>query len=364
MKQISGLKKWTALVLTATLLTMGAASCSTGTTEKTSEETKAQAQVSSQTETQAEEKKPEKLEKLTFVLDWTPNTNHTGLYVAQEKGYFKEAGLEVDIVQPANDSSKTVVGSGQAEFGVSFLDSLAGSYTSEHPLPITAVAAIMPHNTSGIVSLKDKQITRPKEMEGHRHASWENPIYTAVLKKVVEKDGGDFSKVEMIPDESYATFGILQGGQIDTVWIYYGWDGLLAKYKNIDVNYFNFIDIDPELDHPEPILIANNDFLQKSPELAKKFLEAAGRGYLYAVQHPEESAEILFKYAPEYELEFLKLSQAFLSQQYMLDQPYWGYINPSTWNGYVNWLNKEQLLPKTMPADTGFTNEYLDQKLK
>ena len=58
------------------------------------------------------------LEKVTFVLDWTPNTNHTGLYVAQELGYFEEAGLEVEIQQPPEDGAAVLVASGRADFGV------------------------------------------------------------------------------------------------------------------------------------------------------------------------------------------------------------------------------------------------------
>ena len=62
----------------------------------------------------------EEPEKLTFVLDWTPNTNHTGLYVAQSLGYFEDQGLEVEIVQPPEDGANTLVASGKAQFGVSF----------------------------------------------------------------------------------------------------------------------------------------------------------------------------------------------------------------------------------------------------
>ena len=92
------------------------------------------------------------LEKITFVLDWTPNTNHTGLYVAQSKGYFEEAGLDVEIVQPPEDGAVVLVASGKAEFGVSFQDSLAPALEADTALPVTAVASVIQHNTSGIIS--------------------------------------------------------------------------------------------------------------------------------------------------------------------------------------------------------------------
>ena len=110
------------------------------------------------------EKQEEKeLEKITFVLDWTPNTNHTGLYVAQEKGYFEDEGLDVEIVQPPEDGADALVASGKAQFGISFQDTMAPGVTGEDMLPTTAVAAVVQHNTSGIISRKgegDRKSTR------------------------------------------------------------------------------------------------------------------------------------------------------------------------------------------------------------
>ena len=89
------------------------------------------------------------LTKITFVLDWTPNTNHTGLYVAEEKGYFEDAGLDVEIVQPPEDGASALVASGKAQFGIDFQDSIAPAFASDSPLPVTAVATLIQHNTSG-----------------------------------------------------------------------------------------------------------------------------------------------------------------------------------------------------------------------
>ena len=92
------------------------------------------------------------VDTITVVLDWTPNTNHTGIFVAQAKGYFKEAGLNVEVVQPPEDGAVSLVASGKAQFGVSFQDSLAPAFVGKAAMPVTAVAAVIQHNTSGIVS--------------------------------------------------------------------------------------------------------------------------------------------------------------------------------------------------------------------
>ena len=106
----------------------------------------------------------QQLQTITFVLDWTPNTNHTGIYVADKLGYFKEAGIQIDIQQPPEDGATALVATGKAQFGVDFQDYLAPAYVSD--LPVTAVAALIQHNTSGIISLKEKGIQSPKDLEG------------------------------------------------------------------------------------------------------------------------------------------------------------------------------------------------------
>ena len=87
-------------------------------------------------------------EKITFCLDWTPNTNHTGLYVAQAKGYYEEAGLDVEIVQPPENGAALMCAAGQAQFAIEAQDTMAASLALDEPLGITAVAGIIQHNTS------------------------------------------------------------------------------------------------------------------------------------------------------------------------------------------------------------------------
>ena len=90
--------------------------------------------------------------EITFCLEWTPNTNHTGLYVAQKMGYYDEAGLDVKIVQPPENSAATqVCAAGQAQFTVEAQDTLAAAFTAENEIGVTAVATILNHNRSGIM---------------------------------------------------------------------------------------------------------------------------------------------------------------------------------------------------------------------
>ena len=300
------------------------------------------------------------LEKVTFVLDWTPNTNHTGLYVAQEKGFFEEAGLQVEIVQPPDDGAEAMVGAGKAQFGVSFQDSLVPAFAGkEKTLPVTAVAAILQHNVSGIMSAKESGIEQPKDMEGHSYATWELPIEQAILKRCVEADGGDFSKVELIPETIDDEVSALKAKQVDSIWVYYGWAGVNAEVQDFPINYFAFKDIDDVFDYYSPVIIANDDFLAEKPEVAKAFLKAVRSGYDYSIAHPEEAAEILCKANPEIDAELAQASQKYLTDQYQAEAEQWGLIDAERWNRFYQFINENKLAEEEIPMDVGFTNDYL-----
>ena len=175
----------------------------------------------------------------------------------------------------------------------------------------------------------------------------------------MEEDGGDFSKLKLIPSTVYDVVTALNT-EIDCVWIYYAWDGVKLELSGYETNYLDFRMIDDTFDYYTPILVANNDFLKNSPETAKKFLRAMRRGYEFAVENPEEAADILCKAAPELDKELVLASQKWISKQYKAEVEQWGYINPERWNRFYNWLNTLGLFEKKIPENLGFTNDYLN----
>lgn len=303
----------------------------------------------------------EDLEKITFVLDWTPNTNHTGLYVAKEKGYFEKEGLDVEIVQPPEDGADALVASGKAQFGVSFQDSMAPGVAGDNALPNTAVAALIQHNTSGIISRKGEGMERPKGLEGKKYATWDAPIEKAMMQNVVEKDGGDFSKVELIPSTVTDEVSALKSKSVDAIWIFYAWAGVATEAADLETDYFAFKDINPVFDYYTPVVIANNDFLEEKPDTAKAFLQALKQGYEDAIADPDEAASILLEASPELDEELVKASQEYLKDQYKADVKQWGYIDPARWNAFYGWLNENGLSEAELPENAGFSNDYLPE---
>ena len=300
------------------------------------------------------------LKEITLCLDWTPNTNHTGIYVADKLGYYEDAGLKVTIVQPPEGGAEIMTASGQSQFGISAQDSLAANFASSEPMKITAVATILQHNTSGIISLDCKS---PKDLEGKRYSTWDSPTEKAMIKYVMEKDGGDFSKVELIPNVITNEAEALRHGDTDAVWIYYAWSGINAELSELDFEYFDFREIDEVFDFYTPVIIANNTFLESDPDTAKAFLSATAKGYEYAVENPEAAAHILIKADETGSLigseELVVESQKWINEQYIADAESWGIIDPARWDAFYSWLGAEGLTESIIPKGTGFTNDYL-----
>lgn len=300
------------------------------------------------------------LTPVTFVLDWTPNTNHTGLYVAVENGYFEEEGLDVTIIQPTEDSASLMVASGAAQLGITCQDTMAPSIIGENALPIQAVAAILQHNTSGIISLKETGIDRPAHMAGHNYATWNMEVEQAMIRAIVEADGGRFEDIELIPSTVYDTITALNSG-VDSVWIFYAWDGIATEVKGIDTNYLDFGQLDPAFDYYTPVIIANNTFLEEQGDIARKFLAAAKKGYEFSIEHPEEAAEILLAAAPELDADIVRASQKWIAGQYKAEVSRWGYIDPARWDLFYQWLTDNGLSEEPIAPGTGFTNDYLPE---
>ncbi|MBR6756061.1 MAG: ABC transporter substrate-binding protein [Peptococcaceae bacterium] len=300
---------------------------------------------------------------ITVVLDWTPNTNHTGIFVAQAKGYFEDAGLKVEIVQPPEDGAVPLVASGKAQFGVSFQDYLAPAFVGENQLPVTAVAAVIQHNTSGIVSRAGEGMDTPKGLEGKKYATWDLDVEKATIRDVMKADGGNFELVELIPSTVTDEVSALQSKSVDAIWIFYGWAGVACQIADLAIDYFEFADIDPVFDYYTPVIVGNDAWLAENPETAKAFINALSQGYNYAVNNPKEAADILMEAAPELKAnsELVYASQEYLAAEYIADAKRWGEFDADRWAAFFQWLNENDLLADKIDPNHGFTNDYLPE---
>ena len=201
----------------------------------------------------------------------------------------------------------------------------------------------------------------PKGLEGHKYATWDMNVEKATIRAVMEAEGGDFSKVELIPSTVTDEVSALESRSVDAIWIFYGWAGMACEVAGLATNYFAFADIDPVFDFYSPVIIGNNDYLKQHPETARAFLEALGQGYQYAIENPIPAADILMGAAPELASNpaLVYASQKYLAGQYQADAPRWGEFDPERWSRYFVWLNDNHLLEGEVDPTSGFTNDFL-----
>ena len=176
------------------------------------------------------------LKDITVVLDYVPNTNHTGFYVAQELGYYEAQGLNVTVIEPGDNDSTTLCAVGRAEFAVSYQENVTYARTASEPLPIRAIATIIQHNTSGFIFRPDSCIESPKDFEGKVYAGWQAPSEAAVLEAVMKQDGADFSKLTMVGASGSGLDSMTNG--IDIQWEFEGWAIISLSHAFVPVSMF------------------------------------------------------------------------------------------------------------------------------
>lgn len=308
-------------------------------------------------------KEADSLEKVTVVLDWVPNTNHTGLYVAMERGYFEEEDIRIDLIQPSQGGSADLIGAGQGEFGISYQEEVTYARTAKEPLPIKAIAAIIQNNTSGFASPVSKGIERPKDFEGKDYGGWGSPVEKSTIRALMEKDDADIEKVGFV---NIGTSDFFDGveNHVDFSWIYYGWDGVAAELRDYKINFIPLQQYEEALNFYTPVIITNESLIEEDPDLIHRFLRATSRGYEYAIENPETAAEYLLKNVPELDEEMVVASQRFLSKEYQADASRWGEMKEEIWKNYADWMYDQGLLNDLLTAEKAFTNKFLPAEVK
>lgn len=298
------------------------------------------------------------LQKVTILLDWTPNTNHTGIYIAQKLDYFHDEGLEVTIQQPPQESSTALVAADKVEFAVAFQDFLAPALTSDTPIPVKAVAAIAQHNTSGIICKKSANVRTYADLEFKDYSTFDNFIELALLKYCVESQGGRFENISLIRNQTNNIAATL-GTSADAAWGYFGIESIVAASFGIENDFLFFRDVDPVLDFYTPVLICNESYINRNPAVIKKVLKALSKGYTFAANHPKEATDILSECVPELACTTTLESQKYMSAQYISDTQCWGIIDAARWNNFYDWLFEKRIIKRQIPHNSAFTNEFL-----
>ncbi|GAE95009.1 hydroxymethylpyrimidine ABC transporter [Gracilibacillus boraciitolerans JCM 21714] len=300
----------------------------------------------------------DKLDEVTFVLDWTPNTNHTGLYVAQAEDFFEEEGLDVEIVMPGEAGADQTVATGKAQFGISAQEAVTEARIQD--IPIVSIAAVIQHNTSGFAAPKEKGIISPADFSGKTYGGWGAPVEAAVIDSLMNQEDATVEEVEIINMGNTDFFTAVER-DVDFAWIYYGWTGVEAELRGVELNMLYLTDYSEKLDYYTPVITTNETMIEENPETVKAMLSALEKGYQFAIESPNDAADILVEAVPDLDEELVHASQEWLSPKYQDDAARWGIQTEEVWSNYADWMYENNLLDSELDVESAFTNEYLPE---
>jgi ABC-type nitrate/sulfonate/bicarbonate transport system substrate-binding protein len=226
---------------------------------------------------------------VSVALDWTPNTNHVGLYVAQSKGWFEDAGLDVDILPYTDTSSGVLVATGVAAFGI--LSAVGFHSQRATGADMTVVMAVVQHETGRLVFNGERDdIQRPADLDGKIYAGFGSAWEEALISTIIRNDGGDgiFDTVTL----GTSAYEALANGRVDFTLEVSTWEGVNSVLLDRPQRAFRYADFGVPDQHTT-FLGGNGTWLAANPDAARAFVQAAQRGYEYAVNNPADAAEIL-----------------------------------------------------------------------
>ena len=290
------------------------------------------------------------MEHLKVVLDWFPNTNHTGYLLAQKRGYFTEAGLDVEIHGDVHGAMEL--------HGADFVcgPEIAMLECMERGIGMTAVAVMTQKCDSGIVSLKEAGITRPRELEGKRLTHWTPAWFHAAIRRVVEADGGDYDKIRLVNldvGDILATLGTVA----DATWVYENWENQVLLEAGKEINYFNLGDVDPVFDFCAPAMAATHEVLREKPQAVRAFLSALDRAYREVAADPAGAVLEVRELLPADATDSLLIrSQEHLAPILLDAQGRWGRIDALRWNRMADFLVEVGVISHRF--DNEYTNDF------
>jgi ABC-type nitrate/sulfonate/bicarbonate transport system substrate-binding protein len=306
---------------------------------------------------------------ISVQLDWTPNTNHIGIYLALAKGWYEEAGIKVDILPYTDANPDTIVANGNADLGFSFPANVIFSRAQD--LYLYSVAAVLQRNPTELAVLDSSSIKRPRDFDGKTYAGFGLPYEEPQIKTVVVADGGkgNFETATL----STAAYEALYEKRADFTEIFTTWEGIEAALRGIQLRTFRYSDYGVP-DFPGVVLVANWESLrgEKADQIAK-FLQVTRRGYEYAAQNPDAAAQEFIDYLPEGtfpEPDLVIQSTRKLASYFVEPGERWGQQDPAQYQAYVRWMISKDLVrdfrgnvitsEADIPGGTLFRNELLD----
>lgn len=291
-------------------------------------------------------------------LDWVYGSEHSGIFTAIEKGFFKDAGIDVQLL-PGEGSSVTVklVGNGDVDFGYATADQ--AMLAAARGLPVVATAVILQNNPTAIVFPKSEGIHKLTDLYGKRLGLQLKSAVERQWRAVAKIQNIDTSKINEVPAD-LAVAQLIITHRIDAGVAFFFNDGIRPISEGIDMDWLLFRDLGLQMYSSS--LITNAELIKKNPDLVARFTKAFVRGWQYAKEHPDEAYALTIKANPTLDNKYNQLKlPAVLT---LLDSPDVkahgiGYSTRAGWEGLQKTLTDLDLMHDKVDIDSVFTDKFL-----
>ncbi|MBI4282770.1 MAG: ABC transporter substrate-binding protein [Chloroflexi bacterium] len=295
--------------------------------------------------------------KVSLALDWYPNSNHAGFYVAQEKGYYRDEGLEVNIFVPANpeDVLKTV-GAGRDDFGISYQAEVL--LARGEGVPVKSIAALVQHPLNSIMTLEESGITRPSQLAGKKVGITGIPFEEALFSAMLEYDGISADDVTLV-NVGFDLVPALIGKKVDAiVGAYWTHESIVMEMQGFLVNILRMEEWGVP-DFYELVLVASQDTVSKRPEVVQRFLRATARGFADAIADPQGAVDVLVAANPETDKALETQGIARLAPMWTEGVPAFGWQTQERWESLANWMKDQGLLREDVDEGVAFIGRLI-----
>lgn len=297
---------------------------------------------------------------LTLYLDWTPNINHVGFFIAKDLGFYEDLGIRINILDPSIDEYKITpakkVELGKSDFALCPFESVISYRTKRQAFDLIAIAAILQKDLSAI-AVKDQSITSPRFLDNKTYASFGARYEDLIIRQMIKNDGGQ-GIINIKYPEKLGIWDTIITNKYDSTWIFLNWEGIEAKSKNISLNYFEMSDFNIPYSY-SPVIVGSEKFCYDNPKLVENFLSATRRGFLFSISDKSKALEILDKYVPDYEKEINLTDALEATVGAFIYNDVWGKMNDSNLNKFINWLLKNNIIELNFSYQKLFTNNFI-----
>jgi ABC-type nitrate/sulfonate/bicarbonate transport system substrate-binding protein len=300
--------------------------------------------------------------KINLALDWTPNINHIGIFIARHLGYYEQKGINLQIINPLDDNYAITPGKklemNMVDFAIAPFETVISLNNKKNKVDALAVFAILQEDLSSIATLKTLGINLPNQLDNKTYASYKARYEDHIVKQMVINNGGK-GIVKIVYPDKLGIWNTLLNGEADSTWIFDNWEGVEAKRRNVELNTFRMSDFGIPYCY-SPVILTRKENIAKHRAAYLQFINATKQGYLFAKENPLQAVSVFQNYLTEHDLNNIDIQKSLeITAQHIGNGSTCGMMKAERVSTFLTWLVENKLEEPIILNQELYTNELI-----